>query len=176
MNVRYYTTTTLEALKRWFVAQCYVSVIVGGMWLAGLWHLHVQGAILWAIFAAALQFIPVLGPVLALIGPSLVLFVSHGPWSRFGGLLLLYAVIVLIDTFLLQPYIMHRQNRVPPWATIIVPLVAGAIIPFWGVLLAMPLLVVIYAYRKPKTPPPQYQEFGHGEGVILPPEDRGGPR
>jgi hypothetical protein len=38
------------------------------------------------------------------------------------------------------------------WASILVPLVLAfnPITPFWGVLLAPPILAVIYAFRKPK--------------------------
>jgi predicted PurR-regulated permease PerM len=42
---------------------------------------------------------------------------------------------------------MKRTARVPMWASIFTPLVLGIIIPFWGVLLAAPLLAVVYAYK-----------------------------
>jgi predicted PurR-regulated permease PerM len=60
---------------------------------------------------------------------------------------MLYAVIVMMDGFLLQPFIMRRVARVPMWASILVPLVLGFVIPFWGFLLAPPLLAVVYAFR-----------------------------
>jgi len=47
---------------------------------------------------------------------------------------------------------MKRTTRVPIWATIFGPIVLGLAIPFWGVLLAPPLLAVIFAFRKPKHP------------------------
>ena len=62
-------------------------------------------------------------------------------------MVILYAVIVVVDGFLLQPYIMRRVARVPMWASILVPLVLGFVIPFWGFLLAPPLLAVVYAYK-----------------------------
>lgn len=62
-------------------------------------------------------------------------------------MLALYALIVLIDGFLLQPYIMRRTAKVPMWASIVAPIVLGVIWPFWGVLAAPPLLAVLYAYR-----------------------------
>jgi predicted PurR-regulated permease PerM len=60
---------------------------------------------------------------------------------------ILYAVIIVVDGFLLQPYLMRRVARVPMWASIFVPLVLGFVIPFWGFLLAPPLLAVVYAYK-----------------------------
>ena len=66
----------------------------------------------------------------------------------------IYAIIVVIDQLVLQPWLMKRMARVPLWASIFVPLVLAfnPVTPFWGVLLAPPLLAVIYAFRKPKMP------------------------
>src|ERR1035438_408474 len=68
-------------------------------------------------------------------------------WQHPLYVVILYAVIVVVDGFLLQPYIMRRVARVPMWASILVPLVLGFVIPFWGFLLAPPLLAVVYAYK-----------------------------
>ncbi len=63
-------------------------------------------------------------------------------------MLILYAVIAVTDGLFLQPYLMKRTTKVPMWASILVPIVMGIIIPFWGVLLAAPLLAVLYAFRE----------------------------
>jgi predicted PurR-regulated permease PerM len=60
---------------------------------------------------------------------------------------MLYAVIVIVDGFVLQPYLMKRTAKVPMWASILAPIVLGTLIPFWGFLLAPPLLAVVYAYK-----------------------------
>jgi len=70
---------------------------------------------------------------------------------RLGLVLGLYAVIVVVDQLALQPLLLKRVSRIPIWASIIVPIALGIIIPFWGVLLGPPLLAVIYAFRKPKV-------------------------
>jgi predicted PurR-regulated permease PerM len=61
---------------------------------------------------------------------------------------MLYAVIAVVDGFLLQPYLMKRTARVPMWASILTPVVLGFLLPLWGVLLAPPLLAVVFAYRR----------------------------
>ena len=150
MILRHHFELTFGALKRWFIAQCYDALIVGLLWLAALWYLHVPLAIFWALVGGLLQFVPNFGPVLALLGPTLTLLFSRAGWEQFVALLIAYAVIAIVDGLLLQPYLMHRQNRVPVWASILAPLVLGFIIPFWGVFLAPPLLAVIYAYVRRK--------------------------
>ena len=47
----------------------------------------------------------------------------------------------------LQPVIMRRTARVPIWASLIVPILLSLIFGFWGLLLAAPLLAVLFAYR-----------------------------
>ena len=60
---------------------------------------------------------------------------------------MLYGGIVVVDGLLLQPMIMRRTARVPIWASLIVPILLGIAFGFWGLLLAAPLLAVIFAYR-----------------------------
>jgi predicted PurR-regulated permease PerM len=175
MQFQHHAELTLGALRRWLIAQCYNSLIVGGLWLAALLWLHVPWAPFWALMAGALQFIPHFGPLLSLAGPAVAMAFSGAPLERWLWLLGAYAAIAVLDAFLLQPLLMHRQNRVPFWATVLTPLVLGILIPFWGVLLAAPLLAVIYAYRgapKRETPLQEQQFSSPREGIILPPEDR----
>jgi len=66
-----------------------------------------------AILAAILQIIPHLGPVLGLVGPVLAALVRWQDWEHPLYVLILYAVIVVVDGLVLQPYIMRRVARVP---------------------------------------------------------------
>jgi predicted PurR-regulated permease PerM len=106
---------------------------------------------LWAVLAFFLQFIPNIGAALTLVGPMVELSIEGlfgGDWMRLIYLLIAYAVIAGIDGFVLQPYIMKRSAKVPVWASIVVPIVMGLLMGFWGVLLAGPLLAIVYAYRR----------------------------
>ena len=138
---------TAAALKRWAIAQLQDSLAVGLLWLIGLWIIHVPWAPLWAVLAAVLQIIPHLSPILGLLGPVLSAALRWQDWQHPLYVVILYAVIVVVDGFLLQPYIMRRVARVPMWASILVPLVLGFVFPFWGFLLAPPLLAVVYAHK-----------------------------
>ena len=142
---------TGSALKNWAVAQIQDSIAVALLWLIGLWILKIPWAPLWAALAALLQVIPHLGPVLSLLGPVLSALIRWQDWEHPLYVLILYAVIVVVDGLLLQPYIMRRVAKVPMWASILVPIVLGFAIPFWGFLIAPPLLAVVYAYRARRT-------------------------
>ena len=120
---------------------------MGVLWLAGLSILRVPWAPLWALLGAVLQIVPHFGPILALLGPVLAAALSSHDWEHPLGVLILYSIIVVVDGFLLQPYIMRRTAKVPIWASILVPIVLGLLWPFWGVLVAAPLLAVLFAYK-----------------------------
>ncbi len=146
MDLREHLRITGGALHRWIVAQTYDALIVGVLWYIGLSIIHVPGAPLWALLGAILQFVPNLGPVLALIGPVLSGAISGGG-MRLVYVLIVYALIVVLDGLVLQPVLQKRANRVPIWASLLTPIVLGILIPFWGVLIAAPLLAVVYAYK-----------------------------
>lgn len=138
---------TGNALKNWAVAQLLDSLTVGALWFIGLYILQIPLAPLWALLAAVLQIVPHLGPILSLLGPVLTATIKWMDWKHPLGVLVLYVFIALLDGLLLQPYIMRRTAKVPIWASILAPIVLGILWPFWGVLVAAPLLALVYAYR-----------------------------
>ncbi len=146
MILREHFAVTSVALKRWLLAQAYDALAIGILWLIGLLLFHVPFAPLWAILAALLQFIPYFGALLALPGPAIAGALSGG-FERLVYVLLLYAVISVTDAFLLQPYFAKRTATVPFWVSVLTPIVLGTVLSFWGVLLSVPILTIIYTYR-----------------------------
>jgi len=168
------------ALWRWLVAQFLDSVCVGLLWWAGLSYLNVAWAPFWAVMAAVFQFIPHFGPVLTFFGPATAALIDGG-LERFLWVLGLYGAIIVVDGLLLQPLIMRRTAKIPIWASLTVPIVLSLLLGFWGLLLAAPLLAVIFAYRavakkraaaategRPSQTPPGKEITG---GVLLSPEE-----
>jgi predicted PurR-regulated permease PerM len=145
MTLGDHVRTTSGALKNWFFAQTQDALAVAALWLVGLLILHVPLWFVWTPLAFVFQYIPHYGPILSLVGPALAAGLSGG-WLRFLYVLILYVVIVIVDGFVLQPMLMKRAAKVPVWASIIIPLVMGFVIPFWGLLLAPPLLAVFFTY------------------------------
>jgi predicted PurR-regulated permease PerM len=135
----------------WWRAATLDALIVGVLWLIGLELIRVPLAPLWALLGALLQFIPVYGSMIALIGPVIsAFFMGSDDWWRLGLVLGLYGLIAILEGLVIGPYILHRKTKVPWWAALLGPIVLGFVIPFWGVLLAPPLLAVIFALRDRK--------------------------
>lgn len=166
MNTLSHLRITGSALKNWFIAQTYDALAVGALWLIGLWIVGVPWAPLWAFFGFIFQFVPNIGPALTLIGPILAGLFSDNS-ERAIWVLCVYAAIVVVDGLVLQPYFMKRTTRVPIWASLLMPFVLWFLIPvWWGVVLAAPLLAIIYAYR---THHARLREAKLSEAQIPPP-------
>jgi predicted PurR-regulated permease PerM len=118
------------------------------------WHIVVRRALVSArsldaavgFLAGLLHLIPNFGIVIALIGPAITAAIAGG-WTRFLYVLILYAAIVIIGALLIQPWLLKGVACVPFWISLVAPLALGLLFSFWGVLLAPPILAVIYTYR-----------------------------
>ena len=147
MNLGEHFRVTGGALKNWLVAQLQDSLAVGLLWLIGLLIIGVPWAPLWALLAAVFQFVPQIGAVLGVIGPALTAMFKWGDWEHPLYVLMLYAVIAIVDGFVLQPYIMKRTAKVPVWASILAPIVLGMSFRSGECCWPRRLLAVLYAYK-----------------------------
>lgn len=140
--------TTGSALKNWLIAQSLDCMAVALLWLIGLWIIGIPWAPVWAVLGGLLQFIPNFGGPIAVIIPAILGALSSDS-MRFFYVLMLFAGIMVTDGLFLQPYLMKRTARVPFWASLLTPIVVALLIPFWwAILLAPPLLAVIFAFRQ----------------------------
>ena len=152
MSFNAHFRTAGHALLNWWKAVTIEALCVAALWWIGLYFIHVPLAPLWALIGGVMTFIPNFGGVITVIFPVLtVLFTGHD-FYRLALVLGLYAVIVVVDQLVLQPLLMKRMNRVPVLVSIFVPILLGFVIPFWGILLAPPLLAIFYAFRRPSAP------------------------
>ncbi|HEX5434801.1 MAG TPA: AI-2E family transporter, partial [Candidatus Angelobacter sp.] len=116
MDWRSHARTTGAALKNWFIAQCQDSLAVAVLWLIGLWLIGIPWFPVWAILAGFLQFIPNFGGPIAVIIPA-ILGALSSDHMRFFYVLILFAVIMVTDGLVLQPYLMKRTAKVPFWVS-----------------------------------------------------------
>jgi predicted PurR-regulated permease PerM len=83
-----------------------------------------------------------------LVFPVIAGFWTHNHWGSVY-VLILYAIVMVLDGFVLQPWIMKRTAKVPFWASLLTPIVIMLLIPtWWAILLAPPLLAVVFAFRR----------------------------
>jgi len=126
-----------EALRGWLFGQVLAMLMVGLATLLGLWALGIPLALTLALIAAALTFIPNVGPVIAAV-PAVLLGLLEGP--RTALLVLgLYVAVQTVESYLVTPLIQRQTVSLPPALTIAAQVVLGVTAGAIGLLVATPL-------------------------------------
>ncbi len=134
-----------DTLRWWLLGKAISMVIVGVAVFIGLLALGVPMAGALALIAALLDFIPNVGPILAVI-PAALFALLEGP-TQVIYVLLLYSVIQVVESYLLTPLIERKTVSLPPALTLVALAVAALLFGWLGLLLAAPataaLLVLV---------------------------------
>jgi predicted PurR-regulated permease PerM len=132
-------------IEAFLLVQVLTSTIVAvGTWIAFRW-LGLEQAAVWGLAAGILNSIPYFGPVVVTGGTAVVALLQFGtiPMALLvGGVSL---VITSLEGLLLTPYLTGRASRMNAVAVFVGLLFWGWVWNVWGLLLAVPMLMVIKA-------------------------------
>jgi predicted PurR-regulated permease PerM len=135
-----------RALRSWLLGQLISMVIVGALTTLGLMLIGVPSPLALGVLAGLLEFIPMVGPIIAAV-PAVLLGLSEGGTTALW-VVLLYVVIQQVEGNLIMPLIQKRAVNLPPVVMLFAILVAGVLFGALGVVLAVPLAVVVYVAVK----------------------------
>jgi predicted PurR-regulated permease PerM len=129
------------ALKKWLVGQLLamasIAILVGvGLSIAGVPLALALGAL-----SGLLEFIPVLGPVLAAV-PGVILAGAADPKKALYALIV-YVVVQQFENHLIVPLTQRWSVKMPPALALLSIVTIGLLFGLLGVLLAMPIAVVV---------------------------------
>jgi len=158
-NASYYTTGVLRlvpmtyrprmaeimgvlgiTLRRWLMGQVMGMTYVGVTTFIGLWLLDVPLALILALVALLLEFVPYVGPIVASIPAIMIAFVQSPQLALW--VLLLYVGIQQLESYVVMPLIQRRAVKLPPVLTISAQVLLGLIVGPLGLVLATPLTAV----------------------------------
>lgn len=128
-----------HSLRLWMLAKVGAMLFVGLTTWLGLLLLGSPLALVLAVIAAALTFIPNFGPVAA-AAPAVLLGFMDGPVHA-GYVVLLYVGVQVLESYLVTPLLERRMISMPPAVTVVMQLAMGAAVGGIGLLTATPLLV-----------------------------------
>jgi predicted PurR-regulated permease PerM len=132
-------------IERFLLVQVFTSVLVAvATWLAFRW-LGVQQAAVWGIVAGIFNSIPYFGPVLVSGGTAAVAFLQFGNVRMALIVSAVALAITSVEGLLLTPWLTSRAARMNAVAVFIGLLFWGWVWNVWGMLLAVPMLMVIKA-------------------------------
>ena len=130
-------------ISRYLLMQFLVNVTYGVPIGVGLYLIGVPNALLWAVLATLLRFVPFLGPLIAMALPLLLAFAVDPGWSMLlmtGGLFL---VLELISNNVVEPWLYGASTGISSVAIMVATI-------FWtwlwgpvGLLLSTPLTVCL---------------------------------
>ncbi len=130
-----------STLAHWLLGKLSLMCVVGVLTALGLWLLNIPLVLSLALLAAALDFIPNIGPI-ASAAPALLLALLQGPMTVLW-VALLYLAVQFLESYILSPLVQRRAVSLPPAvlisAQVLLPMLFG--IP--GLLLATPLTVLL---------------------------------
>ncbi|MGI8410177.1 MAG: AI-2E family transporter [Pyrinomonadaceae bacterium] len=138
---------TVEFTLRRYLLGTFASVTINGsITFLGLWFLGVPFAIPLAVITSIFNIVPNFGPLAASV-PAILIAFSLSP-TKALYVALLYLAIQNIDGFLTTPLIQQRAVAIPPVLIIAGQLLLAVIFGFLGLLLAVPIVAVVFVLVK----------------------------
>jgi len=130
-----------HTLSNWLLSRSISMVVVGVATGIGLAVLGIPLPIVLAIIAAFLNFIPNLGPYLALI-PALLLAYIQGP-EKALYVFILYMGVQTLEGYVLTPMLDKKFVSMPPALLLFGQVLLGILVGIGGILVASPLIAVL---------------------------------
>ena len=140
---------------RWVRGQLLLGAAVAVATAIGLFALALIGfpelgrfALVLAIIAGILEWLPVIGPILAAI-PALLIAITTGDPAAVVAVLILYILIQQLENNLLVPKVMGDAIELHPAVMILALIVGAGLFGFWGAILAAPVVAAgrdLYRY------------------------------
>lgn len=137
-------TTMVRAERRvrhWLVGQGALMLILGSLAAIVFGLLRIKYFYALAVIAGALNIVPVIGPLTALVLASIVAVFDS--WLKLAGVLLFFAIYQQFETAVLTPRIMKLSVDLPPLGVIVALLIGGALAGVLGALIAVPTAALI---------------------------------
>ena len=131
-----------KGLLNYFIARTEVNFLTGAMLAIFLLLMRVDYAILWAVLAFALSYVPYIGLFIAAIPAVVLAFAEHGLTSAII-VIIGYIVLNQVAEVILEPKITGARLSLKPWFVFLSMFTFGWLMGPAGVLLAGPLTVFI---------------------------------
>lgn len=145
---------TTGVIGRWIRGQILLGAVIFTATLVGLLVLALIGfqefadfAVLLALVAGILEFVPIIGPIIAAV-PAVLIGASISPAAALAAIAL-YTIVQQVENHLLVPKVMGDAVDLHPAVVIMALVVGAALFGIWGAILAAPVVALgrdLYRY------------------------------
>ena len=127
-------------LQQWMLGQLFAMAVIGIFTYTGLKILGIEFAFVLALLAALLNFIPNIGPLIAVV-PAAMIGLLHSPMTSVW-VMVLYLASQTVESYMLTPMVQKHAVDLPPALTIVAQLILGVLLGAMGIAMAAPLTAV----------------------------------
>jgi predicted PurR-regulated permease PerM len=142
-------------LKRYFIGILIQILTVGTFVSLTLSYLGFKNALLIGLFAAMMNVIPYVGPILGVSFAILITITANLDVSfydvilpKMGILVVVFAVMQTLDNFILQPNIFSKSVKAHPLEIFLIVLIGAKLGGILGMVLAIPVYTVLRVLAK----------------------------
>ncbi len=129
------------ALRKWLLGQLVSMTCVGVLTGVGLWIVGAPLSLGLGIIAGLLNFIPILGPMLA-FGPGVLVALTDSPQTALYAAIV-YLIVQQLEGHAITPLAQRWAVKLPPAFGMVAVLSFAMLFGFFGVLFGIPLAVVV---------------------------------
>ncbi len=132
----------LHDVQRYMLVKVLLSAANGvflGFWC---WMWGVDSPLMWGVLAFALNFIPVIGSILAAVPPIAIGLLNNGIGNAIG-VSVGYVLVNLVVDNIIEPRVMGRTSGLSPLVILLAMLIWGFVLGPVGAILAVPLTMAI---------------------------------
>jgi predicted PurR-regulated permease PerM len=131
------------SIERFIKIQLATSTVVALVTWGALWSLGLEQAALWGLLAGIFNSIPYYGPLLVTAGLSIVAYLQFGTLPMTAAIAGVSLLITTLEGFFFTPLLIGRASSMNQVAVFAGLLFWSWIWGVWGILLAVPMMMVI---------------------------------
>ncbi|HSL24300.1 MAG TPA: AI-2E family transporter [Vicinamibacterales bacterium] len=135
-----------EQVGRFLLTLLGTSLIVAAATGFALWWYGLESWLFWGIASGVLNTIPYFGPIIVSAALAVVSLLQFGTLTAVASVFGIAFTITAIEGWLLTPTLMGRAASMNPVAVFIGLLFWGWVWGLWGVVLAVPLMMLVNAF------------------------------
>ncbi|HYH55268.1 MAG TPA: AI-2E family transporter [Anseongella sp.] len=129
--------------QQYLLGRGFLMIILAIFYLIGLSVVGVKHALFFSILAALLSIIPWVGNALGMILPMLMVFVQGGDIGIILGIMIVFGITQLIDTYILEPLVLGSQVNIHPLFVIVIVVLGEIVWGIPGMILSIPVLGMV---------------------------------
>jgi len=118
----------------------FVSTYIG-LWFLYLVGIDIEQKFALAFIAGLTEFVPYLGPLIALV-PALFVALASG-WDATIGVIVLYFLIQRLENNILVPVVMSKSLNMSAFMVLFVMLIGASLLGIVGILIAVPVTSIL---------------------------------